>query len=157
MVVIGFEVGAWVWDQTWPPILGRSSSFGWGRGRDRGLCSRDCTLYPVWFYPSWTFGSLSSFSPSPQHPQFLKVVGTKGICLGISTWVSEYKPSGKLAILLFQVQNFCSVNYTLSCVPVAKVNHVIPFLSIMWKSKGSFFIKHLILFFVLEFNCNNSW
>ena len=28
MVVIGFGVKAWVWDQTCPPILGMSSSFG---------------------------------------------------------------------------------------------------------------------------------
>ena len=43
------------------------------------------------------------------------------------------------------IQSFCNVIHTVSCVPVAKVNHVIPCLSIMWKSRGSIFIKHLIL------------
>ena len=32
-----------------------------------------------------------------------------------------------------------------SCVPAAKVNHVIPCFSIRWKSKGSLFINHLTL------------
>ena len=59
-------------------------------------------------------------------------------------------PSGKLALLSFQnfrvfVMLFCSVIYTVSCVPEAKVYHVIPCFSIRWKSKGSFFIKHLTL------------
>ena len=35
--------------------------------------------------------------------------------------------------------------HTVSCVLKAKVNHVIPCLSIMLKSRGSFFIKCLIL------------
>ena len=43
------------------------------------------------------------------------------------------------------IQSFCNVNHTVSCVPAAKVNTVIPCLSIRWKSRGSFFIKHLIL------------
>ena len=43
------------------------------------------------------------------------------------------------------IQSFCNVNHTVSCVPAAKVNHVIPCLSIKWKSRGSFFIEHLIL------------
>ena len=34
--------------------------------------------------------------------------------------------------------------HTVSCVPKAKLNHVIPCLSIMWKSRCSSFIKHLI-------------
>ena len=40
---------------------------------------------------------------------------------------------------------FCSVSYTVLCVPAAKVNHVIPCFSIRWKSKGSPFIKCLTL------------
>ena len=50
-------------------------------------------------------------------------------------------PSGKLALLSFQ--NFrvfamliCSVIHTVSCVPAAKVYHVIPCFSIRWKSKS---------------------
>ena len=38
----------------------------------------------------------------------------------------------------------CNVIHTVFCVLTAKVNHVIPCLSIMWRSRGSFFIKHLI-------------
>ena len=45
---------------------------------------------------------------------------------------------------------FCNVIHTVSCVPTAKVNHVIPCLSIMWKSRASFFIKHLILILALS-------
>ena len=51
----------------------------------------------------------------------------------------------KIGYIPIQIQSFCSVNYTVSCVPPARVNHIIPCLSIGWKSKGSFFIKHLIL------------
>ena len=40
--------------------------------------------------------------------------------------------------------------HTVSCVPEAKVNHVIPCLSIMWKSRSSFFIKYLILILSLS-------
>ena len=40
--------------------------------------------------------------------------------------------------------------YTVSYVPDAKVNLVIPCLSIMWKSSGSFFIRHLILILSLS-------
>ena len=40
--------------------------------------------------------------------------------------------------------------YSVSCVPEAKVNHVIPCLSIMWKSSGSFFIQHLTLILSLS-------
>ena len=43
------------------------------------------------------------------------------------------------------IQRFCNVICTVSCVPAAKVNHVITCLSIMWKSRGLFFINHLIL------------
>ena len=39
----------------------------------------------------------------------------------------------------------CSVIYTVSCVPVAKVYQVNPCFSIRWKSKGSLLIKHLTL------------
>ena len=40
----------------------------------------------------------------------------------------------------------CSVIYTVSYVPAAKVYHIIPCFSIMWKSNGCLFIKHLTLF-----------
>ena len=40
--------------------------------------------------------------------------------------------------------------HTVSCVPEAKVNHVIPCLSIMWKNRGSFFVECLIL--ILSFS-----
>ena len=74
----------------------------------------------------------------------------------VSVWgsciqVSICKQSGKLALLSFQnfrvfvMFLFCSVIYTVSCMPVAKVNHVIPCFSIRWKSKGSLFIKCLTL------------
>ena len=58
--------------------------------------------------------------------------------------------SGRLALLLFQnfrvfAMLFCSIIYTVSCVPVAKVYHIIPCFSIRWKSKGSLIIKHLTL------------
>ena len=99
----------------------------------------------MWFYPSWMCASLSSFSPSPNILQFPMVVGAKITHLGSCTQVSEYKPSGKSTIFSSQIQSFCSVNYTVSCVPVAKVNHIIPCLSIRWKSKSFFFIKCLIL------------
>ena len=39
----------------------------------------------------------------------------------------------------------CSVIYTVSCVPVAKVYHIIPCFSIMWKSNMCLFIKCLTL------------
>ena len=45
------------------------------------------------------------------------------------------------SVMLFQ---------TVSSVPKAKVNHVIPCLSIMWKSRGSFFIKCLIFILSLS-------
>ena len=59
-------------------------------------------------------------------------------------------PSGKLASLSFQnfkvfAELFCSVIYTVSCVPVARVYHVIPGFSIRWKSKGSLLIRCLTL------------
>ena len=69
----------------------------------------------------------------------------------VSTGIRHLKdPSGKLAILSFQnfrvfIMLFCSVIYTVSCVPVAKVNHLIPCFSIRWKSKDSLFIKCLTL------------
>ena len=55
----------------------------------------------------------------------------------------EYRPSGKLACIV--IHSFCNIVHTVSCAPVAKVYHIIPCLIIMWKSMGSFFIKHLIL------------
>ena len=45
----------------------------------------------------------------------------------------------------FKVNMFSEFDYTVSCVPAAKVNHVIPCFSIRWESKGSLFINHLIL------------
>ena len=59
-------------------------------------------------------------------------------------------PSGKLALLSFQnirvfAMLICSVIYIVSHVPVAKVYHVIPCFSIMGKSNGCLFIKHLTL------------
>ena len=66
-------------------------------------------------------------------------------------------PSGKLALLSFQ--NFrifamliCSVIYTVFCVPVTKVYHIIPCFNIMWKSNGCLFIKHLTL--ILSWSLN---
>ena len=59
-------------------------------------------------------------------------------------------PSEKLASLSFC--NFggfailiCSVIYTVSCMPAAKMYHVILFFSIRWKSKGCLIIKCLTL------------
>ena len=51
-------------------------------------------------------------------------------------------PSEKLKFLKY-ILNICV--YTVSYVPVAKVNHVIPCFNIKWKSKGSLFINHLAL------------
>ena len=48
------------------------------------------------------------------------------------------------------IHSFCNVIHAVSCAPWAKVNHVIPCLRIMWKSRGSFFIKHLILILSLS-------
>ena len=62
--------------------------------------------------------------------------------------VYECRPSRKLSILPFTVS--VVLFHTVSFVPKAKVNHVIPCLSIMWKSRGSFFIKHLILILSLS-------
>ena len=58
--------------------------------------------------------------------------------------------SGKLALLSFLNSRvfamlICGVIYTVSCVPAAKVYHVIPCLSIMWKSNGCLFVKCLTL------------
>ena len=53
-------------------------------------------------------------------------------------------------IIYIVIYRFCNVNHIVSCVLEAKVNHVIPCLSIMWKSRGSFFIKHLILILSLS-------
>ena len=48
------------------------------------------------------------------------------------------------------IHRFCDIIHTVSCAPGAKVNHVIPCLSIMRKSRGSFFIEHLNLIFFLS-------
>ena len=55
--------------------------------------------------------------------------------------------SGKLASIV--IHSFCNIIHTVSCAPKTKVYHIIPCLSIMWKSRGSFFIKHLILILCL--------
>ena len=44
----------------------------------------------------------------------------------------------------------CSVIYTVSCVPAARVYHVIPCFSIRWMSNGSLFIKCLTLILSLS-------
>ena len=58
---------------------------------------------------------------------------------------SDFRIQAIWKISCIVIQKFGNVNHTVSCVPVAKVNHIIPCLSIRCKSKGSFFIKHLIL------------
>ena len=63
---------------------------------------------------------------------------------------SDFRIQGIWKISYIVIQSFCNVNYTVSCVPAAKVNYVIPCSSIMWKSRGSFFIKHL--FFILSWS-----
>ena len=50
----------------------------------------------------------------------------------------------KISYIVIQSFWYC-FNHTVPCVPVAKVNHIIPCLSNNWKSRGSFFIQHLIL------------
>ena len=45
----------------------------------------------------------------------------------------------------FENIHFLNFVYMASCMPAAKVNHVIPCFSIRWKSKGSLFINHLTL------------
>ena len=81
------------------------------------------------------------------------VTGFVAAWFGVGAWTcildAIYMPSGKLASLSFW--NFrvfavlsCSVIYTVSCVPVTKVSHIIPCFSIRWKSKG-LFIKCLTL------------
>ena len=51
-------------------------------------------------------------------------------------------PSEKLKFLKYILN--ISV-YTVSCIPIAKVNYIIPRFNIRWKSKGSLFISHLTL------------
>ena len=58
---------------------------------------------------------------------------------------SDFRKQAIWKISYIVIQSFCNVNHTVSCVTAAKVNHVIPCLSIRWKSRGSFFINHLIL------------
>ena len=41
LVVAGFGVGTWTWDQVFLPIPSMFSSSGLGRGKDRAFCSRD--------------------------------------------------------------------------------------------------------------------
>ena len=57
-------------------------------------------------------------------------------------------PSQKLAYIV--IHSSCNIVHTVSCAPEAKVKNLIPCLSIMWKSRGSFFIKHLILILSLS-------
>ena len=54
----------------------------------------------------------------------------------------------KLSILSYTV--FEVLFYTVFCVFEAKVNQVIPCLSIIWKSSGSLLMKHLILILSLS-------
>ena len=59
-------------------------------------------------------------------------------------------PSGKLASSSFWNSRvfamlICSGIYTVPCVSVARVCHVIPCFSIRWKRNGSLFIKCLTL------------
>ena len=61
----------------------------------------------------------------------------------------RFENTGHLENSYIVIHSFFNVIHTVSFVPKAKVNHVIPCLSIMWKSRGSFFIKHLI--FILSF------
>ena len=83
----------------------------------------------------FTFTSVSTVSNGSRHRKYPCRKLHSG--LGIQAiW--------KISIVIV-IQHFCNVIHTVSCVPVAKVNHVILCLSIMWKSRGSFFIKHLIL------------
>ena len=42
-VAAGFGVGVWTWDQVSLPVPSMFSSSGRERGKDRALCSRDCT------------------------------------------------------------------------------------------------------------------
>ena len=51
-------------------------------------------------------------------------------------------PSRKIKILKYYLNIGV---YMVSCVPVAKVNHVIPCFDNRWKSKGSLFINRLTL------------
>ena len=51
----------------------------------------------------------------------------------------------KISYILIQILSFCNVNYTVFCVSAPKENHLIPCLSIWWKRRSPFFIKHLIL------------
>ena len=75
-VVAGFGVEAWAWEQAYPPILNTFSCFGWGRGKDGALCSRDCTLWSVMFCPAGMCEFLALFSPWLPHLLFLMVTGT---------------------------------------------------------------------------------
>ena len=52
-------------------------------------------------------------------------------------------PFGILELLT--VNTFSAFVYAVSCMPAARVNHVIPCFSIRWKSKGSLFINCLTL------------
>ena len=143
MVVNGVGVANWVWGQACLPALGMSSSSLLRMDRDGALCSmglHDMTwvvlsLLNVWILLIvFTFTSMSTVSNGSRH---LKYPCRKLLLdLRIQTiW----------KISCIAIQSFSNVNHMVSCVATAKVNHVIPCLSIMWKSRGSFFIKHLIL------------
>ena len=53
------------------------------------------------------------------------------------------------------IHSFWNVIHTVFCMPNAEVNHVIPCLSIMQKSRGLHQASDFDL--VFEFNCNSSW
>ena len=82
----------------------------------------------------FTFTSTSTVSNGSRHLMYLCRKLHSGLRIQ-AIWKISYTV----------IQSFCNINHTVSCVPVAKLNHVIPCLSIRWKSRGSFFIKLLIL------------
>ena len=129
--------------QAYPLVLNRSSFFLLGMDRDKG-----CRIWPGWSGLSWMCGCFSSSWFLLQCPQFLLAVGTWSTHALSCILVWEYRPSGKLALLSFIVS--IMLFHTVSCVPEAKVNHVIPCLSIIWKSKGSFFCCVTQFSFVAE-------
>ena len=95
-----------------------------------------------------TFTSMSTVSSGNRH---LKYPCTKLPC-GIrmqAIWKIIYIVLYSFLFALSYIVS-CVLFYTVSFVLEAKVNHVIPCLSITWKSSGSFFIMHLILIFSLS-------
>ena len=71
------------------------------------------------------------------------LVSTAEYLIICKIWVTQH-------YLYCHLQSLSCYFHTVSCVPKAKVNHVTPCLSIMWKSRGSFSIKHLILILSLS-------